>query len=67
LRKLSKTSQGNNKGYFTLEDFIFSMQMIPNEYCTDNEIEQTLCSLLREGKIKESEIGTGKFELVGEI
>jgi len=41
--------------------------MIPNEHWTEDEIEQTLCSLLGEGTIKESEIGTGKFELVGEI
>jgi hypothetical protein len=34
-----KDSQGNNKGYFALEDFIFNMQMIPNEHWTDNEIE----------------------------
>jgi hypothetical protein len=57
-----KDNQGNNKGYFTLEDFIFWMEMTPNERWTENEIEQTLYSLLEEGKVRESVIGSGKYE-----
>ena len=58
-----RDSQGNNKDYFTTEDFIFVMQMLPNEHWTENEAEQTLYALLEESKIREIEgPGSGKFK-----
>ncbi len=46
--------EGNNKGYFTLDDLVFTMQMLPNKRWTENEIEQTLYALLEEGKVQET-------------
>jgi hypothetical protein len=57
VNKAMLDHQGNNKGYFTKDDFIFFMQMIPNERWTENETEQTLYALLEEGKIQEIEPG----------
>jgi hypothetical protein len=62
IKKAMLDQQGNDKGYFTLDHFVFAMQMIPNERWTENEAEQTLYALLEEGKIQEIEPGTGKFE-----
>jgi hypothetical protein len=50
-------NEGNNKGYFTNGDFAFVAMIRPNEHWTDDEIEQTLQQLLREGKIVELEPG----------
>lgn len=57
IRRVMLDNQGNNKEYFTLDDFVFAMQMIPNERWTENEAEQTLYALLEEGKIQEIEPG----------
>lgn len=57
IRKAMLDNHGNNKGYFTRSDFIFFMQMTPNERWTENEAEQTLYALLQEGKIQEIEPG----------
>jgi hypothetical protein len=43
------------KGYFTTNDFIYSLVMLPNENWTEVEAEQTLCKLLQEGKLEEIE------------
>ena len=45
----------NNKGYFTLEDFVFELQLLPNECWTHDQAEQTLYQLLYEEKIEEIE------------
>jgi hypothetical protein len=60
IQRAMQDNQGNNKGYFTLDDLVFVMQMLPNERWTDNEIEQTLHALLQEGKVQEME--PGKFK-----
>jgi hypothetical protein len=44
-----------DKGYFTTNDFIYSLVMLPNENWTEVQAEQTLCKLLQEGKLKEIE------------
>jgi hypothetical protein len=52
-----------DKGYFTRDDWLFTTQMEPNLGWTEDEAEQILYSLLEEGKIRETDIGTGQFEL----
>jgi hypothetical protein len=49
----------SSKGHFTREDFVFELQMLPNEHWTYNEAEQTLHQLLEEGNVQEIE--PGKF------
>jgi hypothetical protein len=49
----------SSKGHFTYEDFVFELQMLPNEHWTYNEAEQTLHQLLEEGNVREIE--PGKF------
>lgn len=49
-----------DKGYFTLNDFIWTLQMRPNEKWTEDEAEQTLYALLEEGKLTEFEPGKYK-------
>jgi hypothetical protein len=65
IEKAMKDSQGNNKGYFTLEDFIYFVQMLPNERWTENEVEQTVQSLVQEGVLGEFESGRYRRRIVG--
>src|SRR5215217_525473 len=60
IQRAMKGSQGNNKGYFTLDDFIFSMLAVPNERWTQNEIEQTLYFLVEQGQVRELEVEGGR-------
>lgn len=66
IHGLMRDSQGNNKDYFTTDDFIYATQMLPNEHWTEDEAEQTLHALLQEGKIEEiggeKGPGSGKFK-----
>ena len=49
--------QGNNKGYFILDDLVFHMLMLPNQKWTHNEAQQLVSQLVKEGKLKEMEPG----------
>ena len=53
-------NQGTNKGYFTKDDFIFTLLMLPNQHWTEDQAEQTLYALLEEGKLQEIEPGKYK-------
>ena len=55
-----RDKEGNNKGYFTKDDFIYSLIMRPNEGWTEDEAEQTLYALVQEGKLSEFEQGRFK-------
>jgi hypothetical protein len=59
LNDLTKKAM-RDKDYFTMEDWVFTLQMLPNERWTEDESEQTLYQLLQEGKIRELE--PGKYE-----
>lgn len=60
IDKAMLDSQGNNKGYFTKQDFVFSLVMLPNEEWTVDEAEQTLYALADEGEIIEKLEGIGE-------
>jgi hypothetical protein len=51
---------GNNKGYFTTNDFIYALVMRPNEGWTEDQAEQKLYALVEEGKLTEFEEGRFK-------
>jgi hypothetical protein len=53
-----------DKGYFTINDFVYTLIMLPNEGWTENEAEQTLQSLINEGKITQIEEGRFKPKAV---
>jgi hypothetical protein len=62
-----KDDQGNNKGYFDVNDWKTRMMCLPIQHplnCDENQAEQVLLyALLDEGKIEEIEgPGSGKFE-----
>jgi hypothetical protein len=59
IQKCMLDEHGNNKGYFTASDFIYTLVMLPNEKWTEDEAEQTFCALVTEGKLVEIE--PGKF------
>lgn len=44
-QKAMLDNQGNNKGYFTKEDWVFACNMWPNLHWTEVEAEQTLYAL----------------------
>jgi DNA replicative helicase MCM subunit Mcm2 (Cdc46/Mcm family) len=56
LNDLTKKAM-RDKDYFTRDDWVFTLQMLPNERRTEDESEQTLYQLLQEGKIRELEPG----------
>jgi hypothetical protein len=60
INKCMLDGQGNNKDYFTKEDFIFICQMWPNLHWNENESEQTFYQLLEECRIEEFEPGRFK-------
>ena len=63
VQKAMLDSQGNNKGHFVKDDWIYILTMLPRQhtlYCDEDEAEQTLYSLLEEGMIQE--IGEGRFK-----
>jgi hypothetical protein len=62
IQKAMRDEQGNINGHFTKSDFAFVAFVRPNERWTEDEIEQTLEQLLREGKIVELE--GGRYEPV---
>jgi hypothetical protein len=51
---LDKEGTGN-KGYFTRDDWIVRLLLLPNEHFTEDQAEQTLQQLLQEGKVVEFE------------
>jgi replicative DNA helicase Mcm len=55
IEKAMLDREGNNKGYCTVEDFVYAAVMRPNEGWTEDQAEQTLCQLLQEGKLIEVE------------
>ena len=62
-QKAMRDDQGNNKGYFTKDDWVYTCQIWPNLHWTENEAEQTLYALLQEGEIQEIEgPGSVKFK-----
>lgn len=64
FRSVMKDEQGNNLGYFTLDDWKFKLTFLPVQHplhCDDeNQAEQTLYARLEEGKIIEIEPGKYK-------
>ncbi len=58
-----KDEYGNNKGYFTIEDWKIKLMLLPVQHplcCTEDRAEQMLYALLEEGKI--TEIEPGKYK-----
>ena len=53
--------QGNNRGYFTLQNWK-TMMFRPNEHWTEDQAEQTLYQLLEEGKVLK--LGDDKYQPV---
>jgi hypothetical protein len=41
-------NQGDNKGFFTKDDFIYILLMLPNQHWTIDQTEQTLCVFVEE-------------------
>jgi hypothetical protein len=54
--------QGNNKGYFTIDQWKTRLMFLPNEYWTEDQAEQTLQALIEEGEV--TEIESGKYKPV---
>jgi hypothetical protein len=61
INKAMLDEQGNSKGFFTLDDFVFTARMWPNLDWTINETEQEFDQLLANGRIRELEPGSGRF------
>jgi hypothetical protein len=57
IQKCMLDKEGNNKGYFTEDDWVWTLQMLPNERWTENESLQTLYALEEQGKVVEFEKG----------
>lgn len=55
----------NSKGYFTLDDFVFELQLLPNTHWTYDEAEQILHRLLQEDRLQEIEPGKFRPEQKG--
>jgi hypothetical protein len=55
IQKCMRDEQGNKKGYFTANDFIYTLVMRPNEHWSEDQAEQTLYALVEEGKLTEFE------------
>jgi hypothetical protein len=68
VQKTMRDSQGNSKGYFTLNDWktILMTRPVQDALCCDEaQAEQTFQQLLQEGRIRETEEGepgSGKYE-----
>jgi hypothetical protein len=60
MRKAMLDGQGNNKGYFTKDDFVYTAIMEPNWHCTEDQAEQTFLCSIEEGKLIEIEPGKYK-------
>jgi hypothetical protein len=60
IQKCMLDEQGNDRGYFTLQDWKTSLMFRPNEHWTEDQAEQTLYQLLQENKVVELE--TGRYE-----
>jgi hypothetical protein len=60
VSKCMLDAEGNNRGYFTKDDFIYALIMRPNEHWTEDQAEQTLQALIEEGKVVEFEPGRFK-------
>lgn len=58
--------QGNNKGYFTLQEWVQRLMFLPNEHWTEDQAEQTFQQLIEEGKLVETEPRTKKYKPNGE-
>jgi hypothetical protein len=61
VEKAMRDNQGNNKGYFTKDDFVYAAVMEPNWHCTEDQAEQVFYALIEEGKM--IEIEQGKYKL----
>jgi hypothetical protein len=48
-------NQGNNKGCFTKDDFIYVLLMLSNQHWTIDQAEQALYVLVKEGELQEIE------------
>ena len=60
--KALSDGQGGSKGYFTKNDWLFTCALWPNLHWTEVEAEQTLYTLLGEGKIREISGKLGTYE-----
>jgi hypothetical protein len=60
ISKCIMDGQGNNKGYFTKDEWMVRLLLLPNERWTEDQAEQTFYQLLQEGKL--TEIEQGRFK-----
>ena len=62
IYKTMLDSQGNDKGYFTKDEWTVRLLLLPNEHWTEDEAEQTLQELVEEGNVIEIEpVGSGRY------
>jgi hypothetical protein len=59
-QKAMTENQGDNKGFFTKDDFIYILLMLPNQHWTIDQTEQTLCVFVEESELQEIEPGRYK-------
>jgi hypothetical protein len=57
IQKAMSDGQGNSKGFFTKDDFVFPARMWPNLGWTEDQAEQEFDQLLQAAKIVEFEAG----------
>jgi hypothetical protein len=65
VQKARLDSQGNSKGHFTKDDWIYILTMLPRQhplFCDEDEAGQTLYALIEEGKVQEILGKPGTFE-----
>jgi hypothetical protein len=60
INKCMLDKEGNNKGYFTKDEWTVRHLLVPNEKWTEDKAEQTLYALVQEGKL--TEIEPGRFK-----
>jgi P4 family phage/plasmid primase-like protien len=57
MDKAMLNEQGNNKGYFTKDDWTVRLLFLPDEKWTEDQAEQTLLALIEDGEVTEIEEG----------
>ena len=65
IEKAMLDGKGNNKGYFSLNEWKTVLMCLPKQhplYCDEDQAEQTLYQLLQEGKLEELESGKKLFK-----
>jgi hypothetical protein len=65
IQRAMTDRHGNNKGYFDVNDWKTAVMCLPSQhplYCDEDQAEKILYALLDEGKIRETELMTDRFE-----